>query len=80
MKLLNEPGFTLIQKFIGDKKADPPLDGICPQSRPTYYRGVKAGTQPKAIPITEGRVAIPNSEINKHILKLLEDAGKEDAA
>ncbi len=71
MILLPEPGFTLIQKFIGE---------ICPQSKPTYYRGVKMGKQPKAIPITVGRVAIPNFEINKHILKLLEDAGKEVAA
>ena len=80
MKLLPEPGFTLIQKFIGDKKANPPEAGICPQSKPTYYRGVRAGTQPKAIPITDGRVAIPNSEINKHILKLLNSTEKVEAA
>jgi predicted DNA-binding transcriptional regulator AlpA len=71
MKLLPEPGFTFIQKYIGE---------ICQISKPTYYRGVKAGTQPKAIPITDGRVAIPNCEINKHILKLLETAAEAEEA
>ena len=80
MKLLPEPGFTLIQKYIGDKTAHPPEIGIFPMSKPTYYRGIKKGTQPKAIPITEGRVAIPNCEINKHILKLLEAASEAEEA
>jgi predicted DNA-binding transcriptional regulator AlpA len=71
MKLLPEPGFSLIPKYIGE---------ICPMSKPTYYRGVKAGTQPRAIPITKGRVAIPNCEINKHILKLQEAAAEAEEA
>jgi predicted DNA-binding transcriptional regulator AlpA len=71
MKLLPEPGFSLIQKYIGT---------ICPISKPTYYRGVKAGTQPRAIPITKGRVAIPNCEINKHILKLQKAAAEAEEA
>jgi predicted DNA-binding transcriptional regulator AlpA len=71
MKLLPEPGFSLILKYIGE---------ICPMSKPTYYRGVKAGTQPRAIPITKGRVAIPNCEINRHILKLLEAASEAKEA
>jgi predicted DNA-binding transcriptional regulator AlpA len=70
MKLLPEPGFSLVQKYLG----------IFQISKPTYYRGVKAGTQPRAIPITEGRVAIPNCEINKHILKLLEAASEAEEA
>jgi predicted DNA-binding transcriptional regulator AlpA len=69
MKLLPEPGFTLIQTYINE---------ICPMSKPTYYRGVKKGTQPKAIPITDGRVGIPNCEINKHVVKLQEVAAKEN--
>ena len=69
MKLLDEPGFSLIQKYISE---------ICPQSKPTYYRGVKEGTQPRAVPITKRRVAIPNCEINKHILKLLEAASEAE--
>jgi predicted DNA-binding transcriptional regulator AlpA len=70
MKLLPEPGFSLVQKYLG----------IFQISKPTYYRGVKAGTQPRAIPITKGRVAIPNCEINKHILKLQETAAKAEEA
>lgn len=62
MKLLPEPGFSRIQKFIGD---------ICPMSKPTYYRGAKAGRLPRAIEISPNIRAIPNCEINKHILKLL---------
>jgi len=78
MKLLPEPGFTLIQKYIGDKNARPPEIGIFPMSKPTYYRGVKAGNQPKAVPITDGRVAIPNDQINERIVKLLEDAAEAE--
>ncbi len=66
MKLLPEPGYTLIQKYIE----------IFPMSKPTYYRGVKNGTQPKAVSITEGRRAIPNCEINKRVVKLQEESDK----
>ena len=67
MKLLPEPGYSAIQKYIE----------IFPMSKPTYYRGVKKGTQPKAVPITDGLVAIPNNKINERIVKLEEDAAKE---
>ena len=67
MNLLPEPGYTLIQKYIE----------IFPMSPPTYYRGVKNGTQPKAVSITEGRRAIPNSEINKRIERLQTEAEVE---
>ena len=71
MKLLPEPGYTRIRKFIGD---------IFPMSKPTYYRGVKAGLLPKAISITPNIRAIPNCDINKHVLKLQEESEKEAAA
>jgi predicted DNA-binding transcriptional regulator AlpA len=62
MKLLPEPGFTRIQIFIGE---------ILPMSKPTYYRGVKAGLLPRAIEISPNIRAIPNSDINDHIQKLI---------
>jgi predicted DNA-binding transcriptional regulator AlpA len=70
MKSLPEPGYTAVLKYCS-------IFGI---SKPTYYRSVKAGTQPRAIPITKGRVAIPNCEINKHILKLQEAAADAEEA
>jgi predicted DNA-binding transcriptional regulator AlpA len=71
MKLLPEPGYTGIGAYCA----------IFDMSKPTYYRGVEAGTQPKAQKITEGRRAIANGDINKRILKLQEDADQkqEDA-
>ena len=71
MKLLPEPGYTRIRKYIGD---------ICPMSKPTYYRGVKAGTQPKPTLITPNISAIANSEINEHLLKLLEASAEVEEA
>ena len=67
MKLLPEPGYSSIKKYCG----------IFDISKPTYYRGVKAGTQPKAHQITEGRQGITNGDINKRILKLQEDADQQ---
>ena len=67
MKLLPEPGYTGIGTYCV-------ILGI---SKPTYYRGVKAGTQPKAQQITEGRRAISNGDINKRILRLQEDADRK---
>jgi hypothetical protein len=64
MKLLPEPGYSSIKKYCG----------IFDISTPTYYRGVKAGNQPKAQQIAKGRRGIPNGNINKRILKLQEDA------
>jgi predicted DNA-binding transcriptional regulator AlpA len=71
MKLLPEPGYSSVKKYCD----------IFGTSKPTYYRGVKAGTQPKAHQITEGRVGIPNCDINERILRLQEEAaqGMEDA-
>ena len=67
MKLLPEPGYSSVKKYCA----------IFDTSKPTYYRGVKAGTQPKAHQITEGRVGISNGDINKRILKLQEDADRK---
>ena len=71
MKLLPEPGFTRIQKFIGE---------ICPMSKPTYYRGVKAGRLPRAVEISPNIKAIPNSSINDHVQRLVDSSNEEVAA
>ena len=64
MKLLPEPGYSSIKKYCG----------IFDMSKPTYYRGVKAGTQPKAHQITEGRVGIPHCAIPTRFLRLEEES------
>ena len=67
MKLLPEPGYTGIGKYCD----------IFDISIPTYYRGVRAGTQPKAQKISERRRKISNGDINKRILRLQEDADRK---
>jgi predicted DNA-binding transcriptional regulator AlpA len=69
MKLLPEPGFMRIQKFIGE---------IFPMSKSTYYRGVKAGRLPAPVSLTPNISGIPHCEINKCILKL-QEVSKEEA-
>ena len=58
------PGYTRISKIIGDKKADPPIDGLFPMSKPSWYRGVKAGRYPKVYKIGPNMSACSNADLN----------------
>jgi len=49
-------------------------------SKPTYYRGVKAGRLPRAVEISPNIKAIPNSSINDHVQKLVNSSNQEVAA
>jgi len=73
---LPEPGFTRLPKIIGDKNADPPVTGFLPMSKPSWYRGIKAGRYPKPAKIGPNMSAWANSKLNK----LMESFDQEDAA
>ena len=59
------PGYTRISKIIGDKNAKPPVDGLIPMSKPSWYRGVKAGRYPEIVKIGPNMSACKNSELNE---------------
>jgi len=73
---LPEPGFTRLPNIIGDKNAEPPVIGFLPMSKPSWYRGIKAGRYPKPARISPNISAWANSKLNK----LMESLDKEDAA
>jgi hypothetical protein len=47
MNHLPEEGFCRLKQIIGDPKADPPIPGVIPVSKSTWWEGVKSGRFPK---------------------------------
>lgn len=46
---LPEVGFLRLKQIIGDKKSNPPMPGILPISRTSWYQGIKQGYFPAAV-------------------------------
>lgn len=49
MNETNEIGFYRLNQIIGDAKANPPIEGIIPVSKSTWFSGVKSGKFPKPV-------------------------------
>lgn len=49
MNELNETGFLRIWQIVGDKKAHPPISGIIPVGKSTWWEGVKSGIYPQPV-------------------------------
>ncbi|CAN5276548.1 hypothetical protein BH10PSE11_BH10PSE11_04020 [soil metagenome] len=49
MYALPETGFLRLRQIIGDPKAKPPVVGVFPISRSSWYAGIAAGHYPKPI-------------------------------
>lgn len=45
---LPETGFVRLPQIIGNKKANPPIPGVIPVSRATWWDGVRKGIYPRA--------------------------------
>jgi predicted DNA-binding transcriptional regulator AlpA len=59
------PGYTRLPKIIGDKNANPPVEGFLPMSKPSWYRGIQAGRYPKPAKIGPNMSAWSNSQLNE---------------
>jgi hypothetical protein len=59
------PGYSRLSTVIGDKKANPPIPGLFPMSKPSWYRGIKAGRYPKPVKIGPNMSAYANSKLNE---------------
>ena len=42
----NDEGFYRLPEIIGNRKANPPIDGVIPMGRSTWYEGVASGKYP----------------------------------
>jgi prophage regulatory protein len=54
-----------LKQILGDPKAKPPIEGIVPVSRSTWYRNVQNGLFPKSISISPRCVAWKASDIEE---------------
>lgn len=50
---LPETGFLRLPQIIGDARADPPISGVFPVSRSTWWQGVKEGRFPEPVKLSE---------------------------
>jgi predicted DNA-binding transcriptional regulator AlpA len=46
---LPETGYLRVTQIVGDPKADPPILGIIPVGKSTWWEGVRSGRFPKPI-------------------------------
>lgn len=49
MYVLPETGFLRLRQIVGDAKANPPIVGVFPISRSSWYAGIMAGIYPKPV-------------------------------
>ena len=70
------PGYSRLSTIIGDKKTNPPIPGYFPMSRPTWYRGVKAGRYPEMTKLGPNMSAVSNAKLNQ----LFDSIEQEDEA
>jgi len=61
--VLPSEGFVRLRQIIGDRKSDPPVVGVIPVSRATWWRGVKNGRYPVGIKLGDNTTAWRVEEI-----------------
>jgi predicted DNA-binding transcriptional regulator AlpA len=57
MDTLPATGFLRLRQIIGDSKSKPPVDGIFPVGRSTWFAGIKSGRYPKPVKLSPRIVA-----------------------
>ncbi len=50
-------GYVRLAEILGNKKANPPIPGIFPISRTTWWVGIKSGEYPKGIKLSDRTTA-----------------------
>lgn len=77
MNRLPETGFVRVRQIIGDPKAKPPVQGVIPVGRTTWWKGVKSGRFPSPIKLSPGVAAWRVADIRALIEQM---PGPEPAA
>ena len=57
MHVLPQTGFVRLNQIIGDKRKDPPVPGIFPICASTWWKGVKEGTYPPPVKLSNNVTA-----------------------
>lgn len=64
-KALPVTGYLKLKSIIGDPKAEPPIPGIIPVCKSSWYAGVKSGRYPKSFKISKRCVAWKVEDIRR---------------
>lgn len=70
MSKLPETGFLRLKQIIGDPKAKPPISGLLPMSRSSWWDGIKKGIFPKPIKMGPNMTAWRVEDIAELIARL----------
>jgi predicted DNA-binding transcriptional regulator AlpA len=71
---LPETGFLRIWQIIGDPKASPPVPGLIPVGRTSWWNGVRAGRYPKPVSLGPSMTAWRVEDIRALIQRLSDQA------
>lgn len=63
-------GFLRLKQIIGDPKAKPPLPGLIPVSKSTWYQGIADGIYPAPVKLSERTSAWKTPDIIELIDRL----------
>ena len=67
---MNQNSILRLSQIIGDRRKTPPIEGIIPVSRSTWYRCVRSGLFPKAVSISPRCVGWRQSDIESLLTTL----------
>ena len=76
MYALPQTGFVRLSQIIGDKRKDPPIPGIIPVCASTWWKGVKEGSYPAPVKLSNNVTAWRTEDIKE----LIESFGQGVAA
>jgi predicted DNA-binding transcriptional regulator AlpA len=76
MHTLSNTGFLRLRQVIGDPKKVPPLAGIFPVGRSTWFAGIKAGRYPAPVRLSPRITAWRVEDIQKLIQETSDKGNK----
>lgn len=70
MSHLPQTGYLRLQHIVGNTKANPPIQGLIPVSKSTWWEGVKSGRYPKPVKLSARTTAWRAEDIRALINQL----------
>lgn len=67
-----ETGFVRLTQIIGDPKAEPPIVGVIPIGKTSWWQGVKTGRFPKSVKLSSRCTAWRAEDIHALIKQFAE--------
>ena len=74
MQQLSETGFLRLSQIVGNPKANPPIPPIIPNSKSSWWAGVKSGKFPASVKLGPRTTCWRSADIDKLIANLASDS------